>query len=254
MAILSVEQLSVRFSGLTALKDVTFDVNEKEVVSVIGPNGAGKTTLFNCITGFIRPSGGKITFAGEDITGRKPHEISRAGIVRTFQKRSFFPNLTVAMNLMIACQGGDEKPLLQGAGLQRIDVRNRELRERAEALAEQMGLASRLEEISQSLPYGAQRRLGVACALAANPRVLLLDEPCAGMNPAELVEMIALIQSLKERAMTMVIVEHHMRFVMEIFDRVVVLDHGVKLAEGKPAEIRRNPQVIEAYLGRRETA
>ena len=255
MNLLEVNSLNVQFGGVAALEKVSFSVQEGEVVSIIGPNGAGKTTLFNAITGFIKPTSGTVYFNGVDITSYRQHQIARTGMVRTFQKRSFFPSLTVGENLMIACQGGNRQTLrqtlLQAAGLKSIRRRTLTLHSQTVSLCDRFNLP--FGEVSQSLAYGAQRRLGIACAIAASPRLLLLDEPCAGMNLTEVAEVAKVIEQLRQSAITLVIIEHRMRFVMEISDRIIVLDSGQKLAEGQPTQIKNNPKVIEAYLGHRES-
>ncbi|MGH3664966.1 MAG: ABC transporter ATP-binding protein [Egibacteraceae bacterium] len=243
-ALLELKDVTVRYGGLVAVDRVSFSLREDEVISLIGPNGAGKTSLFNAITGFVRPSAGEVRFKDTRITGQRPHQIARAGLARTFQKRSYFPELTVADNLMTAAlqrhlHGGD------GHG-----QRDRRVAETAEEILDLVGLAHRRREAAQHLPYGEQRRLGIALAVATNPSVLLLDEPCAGMNHAEIDQVIELIARLRRQRLAIVVVEHQMKFVMGISQRVVVLDHGEKLAEGMPEEVRRNPAVIEAYLGR----
>lgn len=240
---LDVKELTVRFGGLTAVNDASFTVGDNEVMSVIGPNGAGKTTLFNAISGFVPPTEGKVSFAGKGITRRKPHQIARLGLVRTFQKRSFFPGLTVRESVHIGLReahGHGWVPHRQPTGGD-LGV---------DDILATTSLDGRADEVAESLPYGEQRLLGVAIALTRQPKMLLLDEPCAGMNAVEVDRMIHLIGDLRQRGLAIVVVEHHMRFVMGISDHVIVLDHGVMLAEGSPQEVRENPDVIEAYLGK----
>jgi len=244
-ALLDVQDVTVRYGGLAAVDGVSFSLAADEVISLIGPNGAGKTSLFNAITGFVRPSGGVVTFKGSPITGKPPHEIARSGLVRTFQKRSYFPDLTVWDNVTTAAL----QHHVHGDGA-RGRKRDARVRETADDVLALTGLQHRRHEVAQHLPYGEQRRLGMALALAIQPSVLLLDEPCAGMNSAEIDDVMHLIERLRARNLSIVVVEHQMKFVMGISHRVVVLDHGEKLAEGTPEEVRRNPEVIEAYLGR----
>lgn len=255
--VLSVEHVGVRFGGLVAITDLHFDVREGEIVSLIGPNGAGKTTAFNVMTGFQKPSQGEVRFRGTSLRGLQPHEITRLGLARTFQRTSVFPDDTVFDNVMIGLhrQGAtmSRAPLID-ALIGRTGASERRLRERAEALLDWIGLASRAQEKAGALAYGEQRLVGVALALATEPVMLLLDEPVSGMNASETRVFVRLIRQVQERGVTILLVEHDMPMVMEVSDRIVVLNYGRLIAEGPPEAIRSDPAVIEAYLGQGSAA
>ncbi|HHY94748.1 MAG TPA: ABC transporter ATP-binding protein [Firmicutes bacterium] len=251
MSVLKVKDLKVQFGGLTAINNLSFETREREILSVIGPNGAGKTTLFNAITGFVRPVGGRVLVDDTDITGWPPHRVTKLGVARTFQKRSFFPSLTVWENVVLGQHLGIDTSLLEMVLGSRAQEKQARARRVALELLDFVGLISRRDVAAGSLPYGEQRLLGLAIALAARPSILLLDEPCAGSNPAESEVMVRLIGEIRQLGMSLVLVEHQMRVVMGVSDRIIVLSYGEKLAEGVPAEIQRNPGVIAAYLGRR---
>ncbi|WP_018263878.1 ABC transporter ATP-binding protein [Methylobacterium sp. WSM2598] len=255
-AILSVEHVGVRFGGLVAIADLHFEVAQGEIVSLIGPNGAGKTTAFNVMTGFLKPSQGEVRFRGTRLTGLQPHEITRLGLARTFQRTSVFPDDTVLENVMIGLHGhgGARRAPLLDALPGRSRARERALRERAEALLDWVGLAARAREKAGALAYGEQRLVGVALALATEPAMLLLDEPVSGMNASETRVFVRLIRQIRARGVTILLVEHDMPMVMEVSDRIVVLNYGRLIAEGPPEAIRADPAVIEAYLGQGSAA
>ena len=255
MTLLAIENLGKSFGGVRAMEGVSFQIRRGAVHSIIGPNGAGKTTLLNMLTGVYRPDSGRIVLDGRDLTGLAPHQFAAAGIGRTFQNLQIFFNMSALDNVMTGRHLREPVSLLQC--LLRTPARLRaELacREHARELMRRVGLADYLDAAADAMPYGALKRLEIARALAAEPSVLLLDEPAAGLNATEAHEIDALIQRLAAEGVTVVLVEHNMRLVMEVSDHLLVLDHGRKLAEGTPDEVSRNPAVVEAYLGAADSA
>jgi branched-chain amino acid transport system ATP-binding protein len=247
---LSIERIAVHFGGLIALSDMTFAVDEGEVVSLIGPNGAGKTTAFNVITGFLRPTRGEIRYRGRTLNGLRPHEIAEVGLVRTFQKTSVFGANSVFENILIGLHRRGRATAWQTLlALPGVRAEERRLRDEAREILDFVGIGQRAKELGDALPYGEQRLLEVAVALAARPSLLLLDEPVSGMNPSETSSFMRLLEKILARDITVLLVEHDMRMVMGVSDRVVVLNHGKIIAEGPPAEIQENPEVVRAYLG-----
>jgi branched-chain amino acid transport system ATP-binding protein len=242
--------ITKHFGGLVAVDGVDLQIGQGEILGLIGPNGAGKTTLFNLITGFLKPSGGKVFFDGEDITAHRPPELAAKGIVRTFQATVLFRETTVFENVVLGHHLSSRLGIVPDMlGLSTARQARKESHERVVELLSFLGIAHLKDELAKNLPHGHQRVLGMAIALAANPKLLLLDEPATGMNPEEARQLMALIGRVRERGITIMLVEHDMKVVMGVCDRVAVLHFGRKIAEGPPEQIKLNREVIEAYLG-----
>jgi branched-chain amino acid transport system ATP-binding protein len=253
MTLLEVRGLTKYFGGLAAVSELDFDVNQGEILGLIGPNGAGKTTVFNLISGFYRPNKGRVIFKGRDITGLKPNKIAALGLVRTFQLTTLLHDKTVLQNIAMGLHlDHGLSPFGSVFNIRAAQREGTRIQQRAMEILERMELAEVKDELASNLPYGLQRTLGVAIALAAEPKLILLDEPVTGMTPVETEAMMGRIKSIREQGITVLLVEHDMRAVMNTCDRITVLNFGRKIAEGTPKQIRESKDVIESYLGTEE--
>lgn len=252
---LKVSQIAKSFAGIKAVTDVSFEVSVGEIVSLIGPNGAGKTSVFNMITGFYTPDSGSITFNGKEVANLPPHAIARLGIGRTFQNIELFQDMTVEQNMHVACQCHSPVTAIRAIlRLPSVIRREREETDKIRSTLDLLGLSDKVDYLASALSYGEQRRLEMARALATDATLVLLDEPTAGMTPTEVKVMMETIDRVRKRGITVMLIEHNMKLVMGISDRIIVMDHGAKIAEGTPPEIRSNPRVLQAYLGEESAA